>query len=128
MGKATKATHPVVVFGFSNERRMMHGDTRIYPSFSSSSSHLAAAPPSFLFLPGIGNSTFHRAYNISTQPSKNNNDNNNNKSNKKKGGLEELFLLRCIPSAETRRTTPSTMLTRHPWGFNRNTICLLSYA
>lgn len=76
-------------------------------------------PPFFLLLPGIGNSTFYRAYNIEAQPSKNNNDNNNNKSNKKRGRLEKLFLLRCIPSAETRRTTPNTILTWHAWDFNR---------
>lgn len=88
--------------------------------FSPFSPHLASVPPSFLLLPGIGHSTFHRSYNIGAQPSKNNNDNNNNKSNKKKRGrLEKLFLLRCIPSAGTRRTTPNTILTWHTWDFNK---------
>jgi len=78
IGKATKVTHPVVAFGFSNERRMMHGDTRIPLSLFLLSLPIPCRPPFCSYLasgtpPSIG-----------TQPSKNNNDNNNNKNNKKK--------------------------------------------
>lgn len=64
IGKATKVTHPVVAFGFSNERRMMHGDTRIYPPFfsllfpSCVRAALLSAPTWYREL------HFYRAYNI----------------------------------------------------------------